>query len=305
MKAYVFLLITAILYAANIIVGKAINDLPPYTIAFFRVLIAFLVVLPFGWRQAVRYRETFQREWKPLLGMALTGVAFFNTFIYASLQFTNTTNVAIMESSIPIATILVSVLFLRERLRAVQWVGVILSVGGAFWVITEGSWEIVSNLAFNIGDVIMLGAVGMWVAYSILVKYHMFKFPVYGSLLIMLAIANFALLPIAALEWRAYGFPNILEQDHLLGLLYLGIFPSVIALILWNKGVEAIGPSQASVFLNFLPVFTIIGAVLFLEAVVTPIQAIGALVVITGVLLTTKKKKYIPEAVIEERQLSK
>ncbi|WP_158737376.1 DMT family transporter [Alteribacillus sp. YIM 98480] len=291
MKAYLFLLITSIIFSGNIIVGKAINELPPYTIAFFRVFIALLVVFPIGLRQAKQYQTVFRQEWKPLLGLALTGVAFFNSFIYASLQFTSSTNVAIMESAIPVVTILFSMLFLKEKLFGVQLLGVILSVGGAVWVITEGSWQVIRDLAFNSGDVIMIAAVLTWVAYSILVKFHMMKFPIYGSLLVMLTIANIVLFPIAVIEWWVIGgFPAVFQLNHSLGLVYLGIFPSLIALILWNKGVEEVGPSQASVFLNLLPVFTIIGSLLFLGENITIVQVLGALVVISGVLLTTKTK---------------
>ncbi|MDQ0300015.1 drug/metabolite transporter (DMT)-like permease [Salibacterium salarium] len=305
MKAYLFLVVTAIIFSGNIIVGKAMNELPPYTIAFFRVFIALIVVLPIGWKQVNAYQATFKQEWKAILALGLTGVAFFNSFIYASLQFTSSTNVAIMEASIPVFTILFSLLFLGERLKGMQWFGVILSMGGAIWVITEGSWEIIRKLAFNQGDVIMLAAVATWVAYSILVKSHMTKFPIYGSLVIMLVIANMVLLPIAALEWGAYGFPNIFQMNHALGLLYLGIFPSLIALVLWNKGVEEVGPSQASIFLNLLPVFVIAGSLLFLGEEITMTQIIGALVVISGVLLTTKRKEHTcSEKYIQKKQSS-
>ncbi|MFD2705995.1 DMT family transporter [Salibacterium lacus] len=288
MKAYLLLLLTAVIFSGNIIVGKGINDLPPYTIAFFRTAIAFLVILPLGWKEVRRYKHVFVQEWKAVLGLALTGVAFFNSFIYASLQFTSTTNVAIMEASIPVVTIICSMLFLHERLDKKQWLGVVLSLGGAVWVITEGSWEVIRSLGFNTGDLIMLAAVGTWAAYSILVKIHMMKFPVYGSLVVMLAIANIVLLPIAGFEWRLGGFPDVMQPGYMMGLLYLGIFPSLIALTFWNKGVEEVGPSQASVFLNLLPVFVMVGSLLFLEETVTLVQLFGALVVIGGVFLTTK-----------------
>ncbi|SFL49276.1 DMT family transporter [Salibacterium qingdaonense] len=288
MKAYLLLLLTAIIFSGNIIVGKVINELPPYTIAFFRTAIAFLVILPLGWKEVRRYKRTFVQEWKAVLGLALTGVAFFNSFIYASLQFTTTTNVAIMEASIPVVTIICSMLFLHERLNKKQWLGVVLSLGGAVWVITEGSWGVIRSLDFNTGDMIMIAAVAAWTIYSILVKIHMMKFPVYGSLVVMLAIANIVLLPIAFLEWNAGGFPDIFQPGRIAGLLYLGIFPSLIALVLWNKGVEEVGPSQASVFLNLLPVFVMAGSLLFLEETVTLVQFLGALVVIGGVFLTTK-----------------
>ncbi|RKD73324.1 drug/metabolite transporter (DMT)-like permease [Sinobaca qinghaiensis] len=289
MKAYIFLIITVIIFTGNILVGKALEDIPPFTIAFLRVGIALAVVLPIGWKQAVRHREVFRSEWKPLLGLALTGVAFFNAFIYLSLKYTSASNVAILESSIPVVTIAASFFLFQERLKGYQWAGVVLSVGGAVWVITDGSMEVIRSLSFNRGDVIMLAAVAVWVIYSFLVKMHMFKFPAYGSLLVMLAAATLVLLPFAAVETILYGLPPIDGYQDAAGIAYLGIFPSVIALLLWNRSIAEIGASQSSVFLNLLPVFTMAGAYIFLGDTITWTQAGGAVVVISGVMLTTRK----------------
>lgn len=289
MKAYIFLIITVIIFTGNILVGKALEDIPPFTIAFLRVGIALAVILPIGWKQAVRYREVFRSEWKPLFSLALTGVAFFNAFIYLSLQYTSASNVAILESSIPVVTIAASFFLFRERLKGYQWAGVVLSLGGAFWVITNGSAEVIRNLSFNRGDVIMLAAVAAWVMYSLLVKTHMYKFPAYGSLLVMLAAAALILLPFAAVETVLYGLPPIAGYADIAGIAYLGIFPSVIALLLWNRSIAEIGASQSSVFLNLLPVFTMAGAYIFLGDSITWTQISGAIVVISGVILTTRK----------------
>ncbi|WP_252314939.1 DMT family transporter [Sinobaca sp. H24] len=110
----------------------------------------------------------------------------------------------------------------------------------------------------------MLAAVAVWVIYSFLVKMHMFKFPAYGSLLVMLAAATLVLLPFAAVETMLYGLPPIAGYQDAAGIAYLGIFPSVIALLLWNRSIAEIGASQSSVFLNLLPVFTMTGAYIFL-----------------------------------------
>jgi drug/metabolite transporter (DMT)-like permease len=104
----------------------------------------------------------------------------------------------------------------------------------------------------------------------------------------MLFLAVVVLFPFAALEWRT-GILHLVEPQLIFGLLYLGIFPSVLALIFWNKGVAEIGPSRASIFLNLLPVFTIIGAVLFLGETVSMFQLIGGIVVVVGVYLSTKE----------------
>ncbi|MBP3950140.1 DMT family transporter [Bacillus suaedae] len=290
MRSYVFLIITMILFSGNILIGKAINDLPPVTITFVRCFIAFFILLPFSIKELRRNRDLYLREWKPLVGMSLTGIVLFNFFLYASLQYTTSTNVAVIEATTPVFAVVLGIIFLKERLNGLQYVGIVLSLVGALWVITKGSWAVLSQLQFNVGDLLVLVAIMAWTIYSLLIKQHNHKFPLIGSLVIMLFLATVVLLPFAALEWSSE-ILDLLNTERILGLLYLGIFPSVIALIFWNKGVAAIGPSRASVFLNLLPVFTIVGAVVFLEETVTFVQLIGGALVIGGVYLSTRETK--------------
>ncbi|UTR08811.1 DMT family transporter [Evansella sp. LMS18] len=291
MKPYFLLILTVILFSGNIVVGRAINELPPVTITFFRCLIAFLILLPLGYNSIRRNTKLYKTEWKTLTALGLTGAAFFNLLIYSALQFTSSTNVAIVETAIPAFTILLGILILKEKLASIQWAGVALSLFGAIWVITEGSLSVMGNLQFNQGDIIALGAVFVWSAYSILVKQHMWKFSAYGVVTAMTGIATVALFPLLVIEWFFTGFPPLFNMNLAGGLLYLGIFPSVIALISWNKGVSELGPSKASVFLNFLPVFTMAMAAVFLNETISMHQILGAVLVISGVYLSTRKGK--------------
>lgn len=288
LRPYLFLLLTAVIFAGNILVGKALSDLPPLTISFARVFIALLLMLPLGWYQARRSWPLFRVYWRPLLGLALTGVAFFNALIYAALQYTSSTNVAVLESSIPVVTIVFSFLLLGERMRGVQWFGVALSMVGAVSVITLGGEPGAGLAMVNRGDAIMVVAVLVWVGYSLLVKEHMAKFPRYGGLLVMLVIANLALAPLALWENASHGWVVPRETGQWLGLVYLGIFPSVVALLLYNSAIGDVGPSQAAVFLNLLPVFVMLGAWSLLDETIVAAQVVGSLVVIAGVMLTTR-----------------
>ncbi|CDQ21213.1 DMT family transporter, partial [Halobacillus karajensis] len=114
MYSYILLIFVVIFYAGNILMGKAMNDLPPFTIAFFRLFAAFIFLLPIGYRRALKAKPVFLKHYKPLLVMTITGVAFFNTFIYASLQFTSATNVAVLETIIPVLTVILSSVVLKE-----------------------------------------------------------------------------------------------------------------------------------------------------------------------------------------------
>ncbi|MFD2924059.1 DMT family transporter [Halobacillus naozhouensis] len=285
------MVLVVIIYAGNILTGKAINDLPPFTIAFFRLLIAFLILFPIGYKAAWKYRLTFRENKLPFLIMTLAGITFFNTFIYSALQFTTATNVSVLESVIPVVTVILSAFLLKEKLNFVQWLGIILSFLGAVWVVLDGRVFQLTSMTWNIGDGIMAGAILSWAVYSIYVKRYMHLFPSFAALLLMTGISVILLIPVVLIEWWVTGVPSFERSSHVIGLLYLGIFPSFIALILYNRAVDALGPSQASVFLNFLPVVTMLGAYFWLEETITVMQIIGALIVIGGVILTTQFNK--------------
>nr|WP_269813822.1 DMT family transporter [Paraliobacillus zengyii] len=283
-----FLIFVVIFFAGNILIGKAINDLAPFTIAFFRLFVAFLVVLPVGLKSAWNNRELFLKYKKPFIIMSLTGVTFFNMFIYASLQFTTASNVSVLETVIPVITILLSAWLLKERLRKIQWAGVILSVFGAVWVVLNGEVLQITTINWNIGDFIMVGAILCWAVYSIYVKQYMHFFPSIAGLLVMTSISLIVLFPLVMMEWLFLGVPDLFQSEYVVSLLYLGIFPSLIALLLYNHAVQKLGASKASLFLNFLPVITMLGAYLWLGESITLIQIGGALLVIVGVIITTQ-----------------
>ncbi|MCL7745568.1 DMT family transporter [Halalkalibacter alkaliphilus] len=289
MNPYILMILVVVMYSGNILVGKFINELSPFTIAFFRLLIAFVVLFPIGFHSAWKHRSTFLKYKKPLLLMTLTGVTFFNTFIYGALQFTTASNVAVLETVIPALTVVLSALLLKERLQGIQWSGVLISIIGAVWVVIDGKITNFLLMNWNVGDVLMIGAIICWAIYSIVVKQYIHLFPPFGSILVMTGISVFVLLPFVLIEWFITGLPVLAATpSYVMSLLFMGIFPSFIALIFFNRAVASLGASQASVFLNLLPVFTMLGAYLWLGESISVMQIIGALIVILGVMLTTQ-----------------
>ncbi|TFB13920.1 DMT family transporter [Filobacillus milosensis] len=285
-RSYIFLIVTVMIFSGNLIVGKAINDLPPVTIAFFRTLIAFTVVLPFGYKQFRYYYSILKENLWPLIGIALTGITTFNVLVYLSLNFTTSTNAGIVEATTPAFAMILSFLILKERLRIKHIIGTVISFIGALWVLTQGSFQALLQLEFNIGDITMLVAMVVWAFYTLIVKQHNHKFPILGGTLAMVGLGAMVLLPAMMLEWFLVGVPTQLTTvSSWSGLLYLGIFPSFIALILWNQAVSDLGPSLSSVFLNLLPFFTTIGAVIFLDEQVVAAQIIGGVLVVIGVIM--------------------
>lgn len=290
---YLLLLLAMMMFAGNLIVGKPVaRELPPFTLTLLRYIVAFLAVLPLGFKQWKYNQSLWKKEWKGLVSLTLSGLVLFNALVYLALRYTTSINAAIVESSTPIFALLLGFILLNERFKKIQLAGVALSLFGVFFVITKGSREIIATLSFNPGDIIMLAAMVTWSFYSIFIKKHTWKFPAYGGLLVMFGLAILFLVPLALFElpqWSSIDWSPAVFG----GLVYLGVFPSLVALIAYNKAISEIGPSEASIYLNFIPVFTMIGAVAFLGENLTFVQIAGSILVISGVLITTRKK---PEA---------
>ncbi|MBM7572399.1 DMT family transporter [Aquibacillus albus] len=290
-RPYLFLVFAMMLFAGNLIVGKPVSaQIPPITLTLFRYIIALLVVLPFGYKEWKENKSLWKKEWKAIVSLSISGLILFNVLVYLSLNYTTSINAAIVESSTPVFALVLGFILLKETFTKLQLFGVVFSFIGVIIVITRGSIDMILSLSFNPGDLTMLVAMLTWSIYSILIKKHAWKFPTYGGLLVMSVIAVVILAPFAAIEVNQL---SSIEWSPSVGagLLYLGIFPSLVALVAYNKGINAIGPAKASIFLNLIPIFTMIGAMLFLGEKLTWLQAGGSILVITGVMITNRKQR--------------
>jgi len=285
MLVSLYLLVVVILFSGNILVGKAATEnLPPFTLATARMGIAFLTAsICFGY-SSWRYRYTLLLHWKTLTVMAVTGLALFNSLIYVALHTASATDVAVLETGIPVVTAIVMAALFNERLSMRQWIGVLLSMMGAVWVITNGQFIRLFQNA-SLGSAIMLGAIACWVIHSLAVRRWWHALPAYASLPPITAIGTFFLIPLAVLE-HLFLKPVInLSFDNLAFCIYLGLGPSLIAFVLYNKAVEMTGPSRASLALNLLPVATMLIGYAIFDYKVSFEKIIGSVIVMSGVCM--------------------
>ncbi|MBU9720825.1 MULTISPECIES: DMT family transporter [Bacillaceae] len=288
---YIILTSAMLFFSGNFIVGKAFEGvIPPFTLALFRVVAASIFLLPLCYKTLRLNHSLWKKEWKPLLGISLTGVVLFNVALYSAVNYTSSINAAIVDALTPAVAAILGFILLRETLNKIQLGGIILSFGGILWIITEGSFAVIRSLSFNIGDIIMLFGIVCWAIYSIIIKKHSYKFPNIAGLVMTMIIGAIILFPLALYEWITYGFPSLFDWNTILGIMYIGLFPSAIALLAWYKGVAEIGPAKASVFFNLVPVFTTVLAITFLGEVFTYHHLFGGIIVLIGVYLSTGMK---------------
>ncbi|WP_155593984.1 DMT family transporter [Lysinibacillus cavernae] len=287
---YALLLLATLLWGGNFVIGRAVSgNIPPLTLAFLRWCVAFIVFSPIALRQLKREWPMLKEHWFIVLILSLTGVAAFNTLVYIGLHYTTSINASLMNAFTPIMIYILSFIFLKEKLSIFQLLGTVLSLSGVVFIITGGSLASIVDFTFNRGDLIVIAAVFCWSVYSLLIKQYATRLPGQSTFIITIGLGAIVLFPFYLYETNTISIHW--EWSTIAAILYVGIFASIVAFLCWNNGVVQLGASKASIYLNFIPVFASIFAVLFLEEQLHTFQLIGGLAVVAGVILSGKTNK--------------
>jgi drug/metabolite transporter (DMT)-like permease len=284
----------ALFWSGNFIVGRALRgELDPLPTNFWRWTIALVILLPLGFAAVYRQRALLKREWKLVVALGVTGVAAFHTCVYSALATTPAINALLFLSIIPVAIAVADWLVYREILSLPQALGALVSIGGALVVIARGDVTALLGLRLGSGDLWMLAAVCVWAVYSVLLKRR--PAGLSGLALLTATVAAGVVLLFPLYLWEASrGAAVTLTGATLPGLLYVGVFASVLAFLFWNRGVDAIGPTKAGMFSNLMPVFGAILAVVLLGEPIAAYHLVGALLVFGGIAITNWR--YMPAA---------
>ncbi|WP_084031512.1 DMT family transporter [Anaerobacillus arseniciselenatis] len=286
---YLLLVFATFFWGTNFVFSRMIvEEVPPFQLSVMRWIIASLVFLPFVYKELKQNKEILIKNWKALLFLAATGIAGFNTLLYIAIQYTTSINASLVNSTAPLLIVLLSVFFLKEKMLKIQYIGVVVSFIGVFFIITGGSIETLLTLTINPGDLVVLAAVIMWSIYSVLMKKFGVDLPKKSTFIITMYIGILILIPFALFE-RTYQPVALtsLPAEAILGIVYLGIFPSIISFICWNEGVMQVGPGKASNYLHLIVLFTTILAVTFGGEMLLVTQIIGGFFILSGVIVAS------------------
>lgn len=253
-NAIVLLCLTTLFWGGNTVAGRlAVGEVSPMMVVFLRWVIVAAILLPLTW---VRLREEWPLMRPYLLRMILMatfGFIGFNSLFYVAATHTMAVNIGIIQGSIPILVLIGSMIVFGTKVRALQVLGILLTLAGVTLIASQGSLEALKALALNPGDGIMLTACVLYSGYTLALRNR----PQVSGLsffALLSAISVVASLPGLALE-ASIGAVQWPTLEGWLVVLYIALFPSCIAQIFFIRGVELIGPARAGVFVNLVPVF--------------------------------------------------
>ena len=289
-SAYLFLVLATFCWSGNFIVGKfaTVYEIPPLTLNVFRWISVWFILIPFTYKEIFKNLSYIKKNWLVISFMGVITISTFNSVVYFALNYTQVINAVLMLSAIPAATIVLSSLMKIEKTNIFQLLGLVLSIIGIGSIISNGDIQKIISLDFNKGDMWMLVCVITWSLYSTLLKKNNFKFSQFTLIQLMVSVGILFLIPQFFYE-KSIGLELNLDKNFFLILIYVAIFPAIAAYYFWQKGVEIIGPNRASMFIQLMPLFSAVMAIIIFKEKFELYHFVGAIFILSGIYLSNRK----------------
>jgi drug/metabolite transporter (DMT)-like permease len=291
-KAYIMLVCASLFWAGNFIVGKYafLTDIPPLSLVFYRWTLVWFILLPFTYKEIIKYKDIIFHNLPLLFLLGFTSVGLFNSFTYLALIHTQVINASLFNAAIPAIIILLCFLFKVEKTNKFQILGLIISVLGIIAIITKLKVDILLSLNFNKGDLIMVGGVLTWGIYSTLLKRKKFTLPLLTLVHVICTLGLISVLPQFLYE---YTNGQVIKFDINLvyTLIFLALFPSIGSYYCWAGAVSILGANRAGISLSLIPLFSTIFAIAIYDEKFQLFHLIGAILIILGLFLSNKEIK--------------
>ena len=288
--AYTLLLLAALFWSGNFIVGKfaTLFQIPPLTLNAYRWISVWLILMPFTYKEIYNHIPSIKKNWLVISFMGVMTISTFNSVVYFALNYTQVINAVLVLAAIPAATIVFSSLMNIEKTNIFQILGLFLSLIGIGSIISNGDVQKIISLSFNKGDLWMLVCVFTWALYSTLLKKNKFEFSQFSLIQLMVSAGILFLIPQLFYE-KSIGLELNYNKAFFLILFYVVIFPAIAAYYCWQKGIEIIGPNRASMFIQLMPLFSAIMAIIIFKEKFELYHFAGAAFIVSGIYLSNKK----------------
>ncbi len=282
-QPYLLLSFTALFWSGNAIIGRAVvaHGMPPIGLSFWRWFLAFMILLPFTARYLRHDLPLLLRSWRILLLLGSLGGASFNLCMYIGLQTTQAINAGLLQAFIPVTILALAIPILKDRLSLRQVVGMCVAFVGVIAILFQGDLDKLMQLVFARGDLWIFLGVILNAGYSIGIKWKPDVHPL-SLVVAIFGISSVLLLPLYIGESMG-GHPVPWTQENAFAILYVAVFPAILAYLCYNRGIELLGASRAGVALYLVPMMVSLLAVVFLGEPFHLYHAIGMVLILGGV----------------------
>jgi len=274
-------------WASNVVVSRlAPGHVSPLVLSSARWGIACLILLPFFWRELLRERDVIRQNWLYLVLMSSAGYTVYTWLFYGAGTYTSGVNIAMLVSLAPVFAFAIAWACLGMNAGPVALLALALTLAGALTVASRGDLAALKALNFNAGDLMMIGASFLHGAYTVFLRNR----PPLSSIsffLVLIIVAMVSSIPTLVAEY-ATGKIFFPTPAGWLLIVYVGVFPTILSMFFYMRGVELIGPHRTSLFYNLTPVLGAFLAVAFLGEPFATYRAVGFALVICGIVIAER-----------------
>lgn len=288
-SGYLLALLATIIWSGNFIVARGLSQTySAISLAFFRWLIAAIIITPFALPYIKRDFVALKKQWKLMVLLSLLGITLFNTFIYHAAHSTSALNLSLIAITAPFYVVILNRILFKEILSAKQIIGFVVLIAGLLLLLSKGDLAVLLQLQFNRGDMLMACAASIFGTYTVLVRKKDNSIGNLSFVAVTFILGVTLLFPLFIGEQLLYAPDITFSKVSVIQLLYIGIGPSVISFYLWNRAIVNIGSTRAATIYNTLPIYSALFAALILDEGILPIQIISSIVIVAGVFLVIR-----------------
>ncbi len=281
-----------LVWSASAAIAKvALHDFTPLQLAFLRLFLGALVLVPVAWRLAPGGIAKGDRTRAGVLG--LIGFALSYALEYGGIRLARASNAAVFIALEPLGIVLAAALLLRERVSGPRALAVAVALAGVALVSSgagpaEGGPTTASVVA---GNLLLLGAVACNVCYTIGAKPLLDRYPPIAFTAFSVAAGAAALAPAAAIDWLRGAGTLLPSWPALAAMLYLAFASTVLGYLLWNSILGRFDASFLALFLYVQPVAGVLVAWALVDERPTGSFVAGAALILAAVWLATRGER--------------
>ena len=286
---HLFLTLASLCWGFNALASRlAIDEISPMSLVSGRWLGVMIILSIICRHQLSLGFQVFKSNYKWMIMMGLCGFTTFNSLYYISAHHTVAINLGIVQSTTPAFIMIISMFWLKTRINLKQVTGLLITFIGVSIVISNGNLASLLRLKLNNGDLLLIVACIFYAIYAVGLR----KRPEINDVLLMTFFSYVAFigsLPGLIIEITQYSFffPTF---KGLMILSVIIIFPSLLAQILFMKGVKIVGPALSGLYTNLVPIFTSVLAIIVLDEVFHIYHLISLIIIFLGIYIFDRKK---------------
>lgn len=288
-QGYVLMAITAVMWSANAIIGRAVHEIiPPIGLGFWRWVVALPVFVVLAWPHFRREWPLVRQHWPILLLLGFLSVTIYNTFVYIALNTTTAINMLLINTARPVVIVFFSYVFFRERVTLAQTAGFALALSGTLAILARGNVDAFLSVQFIAGDLWVVAATVGWALYTVLYRKRP---PMHATNLMLVTIVMGMAIMLPFYLWETfYVRPVPLIAETYWSIAYLGLISGVIGYLAFNRMVEVLGANRAGLTSYVVPLIGTSLAVFLLGEEFHAFHVAGISLILIGVVFASGKR---------------